>query len=175
MITEIHKRAVQMWVFSKLENKESNPSIVIIEHLIGTGSPLTNLPGSTVELCQKINELQGLADLTEDEKLDIQKYGVQVVISNDKSKNKMLAQPLMLVWLNRIGYLLGLVSILVGGFTWWIAVFGIGTWWAFGAAKLASQKQRSDPGPSWEMPAHLIIHILALCGLFGFSIYNFIK
>lgn len=175
MITNIHKKAIEIWVFSKLSDKEINPTIIILDQLTGKTPQMTEEPINTIELCQRINEIKGLPDLTEDENVEIQKYGVQLMISNKGSRNRMLAKALWLTWLNRIGYLLGAISIGIGGFTWWILGFGIGTWWAFGAAKLASQKQSQEPGPAWEMPAHVIIHVLALCGLFGFSIFNFIK
>ena len=175
MVNETHKSAIEMWVFSKLNNSETNPSLVILEHLTGQIPILNSEPENTVQLCQKINEIQGLEDLTEDEKMEIQKYGIQVVEKNKGSKNRMMAKALWLRWLNWIGYILGAISIGVGGFSWWVLGFGIGTWWAHGAAKMASQKQRHEPGPAWEMPAHIIIHLIALLGLIGFSIYNIMK
>lgn len=175
MISELHKRAVKMWVFSKHNSEETNPSIIILEHLTGKIPNLDKKPQNTVQLCQKINEIKGINDLTEDEKVEIQEYEVQLMISNKGSKNVMLAKTLWLTWLNRIGYILGAVSIGVGGFSWWIIGLGIGTWWAHGAAKMASQKQNHEPIPAWEMPAHIIIHLAALLGLFGFSIYNIIN
>lgn len=175
MITDIHKRAIEMWVFSKLSDEKTNPSIIILDYLTGEMPQMTEEPTNTIQLCQKINEIKGLSELTEDEEVEIQKYGVQLMLSNKGSRNRMLAKALWLTWLNRIGYVLGAVSIGIGGFSWWILGFGVGTWWAFGAAKMASQKQNHEPGPAWEMPAHLIIHVLALFGLFGFSIFNLIK
>lgn len=82
MITHIHKRAVEMWVFSKLNDSETNPSIIILDQLTCKMPQMTSEPSNTVQLCQKINELKGLPDLTEDEKVEIQKYGVKLMISN---------------------------------------------------------------------------------------------
>lgn len=164
-----------MWVFSKLNDIETNPSIFILYHLIGKIPQMTEEPSNTIQLCKKINELKDLPDLTEDENVEIQIYGVQLLVSNKGSKNRMLAKALWLSWLNKIGYVLGTISIGIGGYTWWILGFAIGTWWAFGAARMASQKQNHEPGPAWEMPVYIIIHLLVLCGLFGFSIFNLIK
>jgi hypothetical protein len=175
MITDIHKRAVRMWVYSKLSNSEIDPSVLIISQVTGKIPKMITRPSNTVELCQLNNELNGLSDLTEAEKVEIQKYGIQLVNSNDGSRSIMLAKAQWLKWLNRIGYILGIISIGIGGFTWWILGFGILTWWAFGAAKMASHKQNYEPEQAWEMPAHVIIHVLALGGLWGFSIFNIIK
>ena len=175
MINETHKRAVEMWVFSKLNNSETNPSLVILEHLTGQIPNLVNEPENTVQLCQKINEIQGLEDLTEDEEIEIQRYGIQVVENNKQSKNRIISKAFWLTWLNWTGYILGAISIGIGGFSWWILGFGVGTWWAHGAAKMAARKERLAPGPGWEMPAHIIIYLIAVIGLIVFSIYNVMK
>ena len=41
--------------------------------------------------------------------------------------------------------------------------------WIFGVAKMVSQKQNYELGSVWEMPAYVIIHVLALCGLLDFD------
>lgn len=175
MITDTHKRAIKMWVFSKLNNSDINPSVIILNQLTGESPPMTINISDTVQLCQKINEIKGLPDLKEEEIKEIQKYGVHLMISNEGSKNVMLAKALWVNWVNWAGYLLGAISIGIGSFNWWILVFSIGTWWAYGATKIAIQKQSTEHRPTWEKPAHIIIHILALSGLIGSSVFNLIK
>ena len=162
-----------MWVMSKLNNSETNPSIVILEHLTGQIQDLRNEPQNTIQLCERINVIKGFDELTEEEIEEIQIYGIETMEANKSSKIWTLAKTYGLSWLNRIGYILGAISIGVGGFSWWIVGFAIGTWWANGAARMAAQKQDIQPGPSWEMPVHLVIHFIMLCGLISFSIYNF--
>jgi hypothetical protein len=174
MIKDIHKRAVEMWVTSKDINLDVNPAYFIIEQLTGNKPDLGNEPQNTVELCQVINDLNGWGSLSENEKLEIQSYGLILLNKSKKSKLEKLFNYNALKLVNWLGYLLGLISIIIGGFTWWIIGLGIGTWWATGAAKMASQKLETEPGYSWEMPVHIIIHLLALIGLIVFSIYNLI-
>ena len=59
MITDIHKRAIEMWVFSKLSDEKTNPSIIILDHLTGEMPQMTEEPTNTIQLCQKINEIKG--------------------------------------------------------------------------------------------------------------------
>ncbi|MBK6932917.1 MAG: hypothetical protein IPH12_19430 [Saprospirales bacterium] len=73
----------------------------------------------------------------------------------------------VLKWL---GYGLGWFSIFYSGLSWWVMGFIIAFWWAGGAARMATQKQQTEPGPRWEMPAHIIIHIATFIGLIFTSI-----
>lgn len=174
-MTNIHKRAIEMWVISKINNSETNPSTIILAQLIGEIPEMTNQPSTTLQLCQKINELKGLPDLTENEKVEIQKYGIQLMINSNGSKKTFFSKTLLLIRLNNIGYILGALSLIIGGFTWWILAFGYGTWLAHGAAKMANQKQNHEHSRAWEIPVHFIIHILTLIGLFGAAIFNLLK
>jgi len=87
----------------------------------------------------------------------------------------MLKKALWIIWIDRLGYSLGAISIILGGFSWWIIGCGVGTYWAHGAAKLAAQKQNSDTGSKWEMQVHFFIHLAVLSSLIGFSINNLLK
>ena len=175
---EIHKRAVEMWLFAKQNDNstpKANPSIIVIEHLTGQIINLDNEPQNTVQVCQKINEIKGLGDLSEEDKIEITKYGIQLYHNSKGSKTQVFIKALWLPLLNWIGYILGSISIGIGGFSWWIVGLGIGTWWAYGAAKIAANRLNYEPRPSWEISAHMFTHIVIVLGLIGFSIYNLIK
>jgi hypothetical protein len=79
------------------------------------------------------------------------------------------------IWIQRAGYILGLVSMGYAGFSWLILSLIIGTWWARGAITMCIQKHDIEGGPSWEMPAHIGIHLVLLISLFVFSIRHFLQ
>lgn len=81
-------------------------------------------------------------------------------------------QGLAFIWIQRFGYLLGLVSIGYAGFSWLILILLIGTWWARGAITMCIQKQAAEGGPRWEMPAHICLHLGLLVSLYVFSLRN---
>ena len=167
----IYTRVVELWVLHKQMYPESNPSALIIQEL--TGQTYTGQePKNAVEVMDVVGRIKGLPPLSEQERNIIAvQAGSQIpgLFPNQKGISPLAAVGIMAV-LKWFGYGLGLFSILYSGFSWWVMGFIIAFWWAGGAARMAAQKQRIEPGPSWEMPAHTIIHIATFIGLIFTSI-----
>ncbi|MBA7518145.1 hypothetical protein ES705_10211 [subsurface metagenome] len=172
MINDIHKRVMELWILSKEKDEELNPSRLIYEQLTGQTANFNSEPKNAIELCEKINEINGDEPLSEKDKVDLGTYGAILFADKEKFVKKALYQASFFKIFNWIGYIFGIISIVIGEFSWWIIGFLIGTFWANGAAKLAAQKQRSNPGPAWEMPVHIAVHLLAWLGLIIFSVIN---
>lgn len=168
---DIYYRVVELWVHYKSLYPESNPSAFIINEL--TGQSFTGQePKTAVEVMEIVGKIQGLPPLSEDERNRIAVEASMKIPGfspNNGGFNPLTGVAIMsaLKW---IGYGLGLFSIFYAGFSWWVIGFIIAFWWAGGAARMAKQKQRIEPGPSWEMPAHIIIHLATFIGLIIVSI-----
>ncbi|MBV6427297.1 MAG: hypothetical protein KIPDCIKN_01813 [Haliscomenobacter sp.] len=167
----IYSRIVELWVLHKQMYPESNPSAFIIHDLTGqtySGSE----PKTAVEVMEVIGKIKGFAPLSEQERNLIAieaSRKIPGLSPNNKGISPLAAVGIMtgLKWL---GNGLGWFSILYSGWSWWVIGFIIAFWWAGGAARMAAQKQQIEPGPSWEMPAHTIIHIATFIGLISTSI-----
>ena len=154
---------------SKRNDENINPSHFILSQIFDESQSPPQTITNMVELCRFVNEKQGIGPLTNEDEEKIQMYGILLWREFETNSG-------MVKWLNwkiivqNASYGIGLGSILYVGFNWWIVAFMIATWWANGAAKMAAQKPEKK---SWEMTAHMIIHLLALLGLLGFSVQNF--
>jgi hypothetical protein len=166
MITEKHKKAIRLWINSKSKDNTKNPSIEILTFITNKVPNNTQNIENTVQLCQEINILEGLNPLTKDEELQIQAYGIQFFTEENGNPEKNLNKGKFFRILNFIGYLLSAVSLGATGLSWWTIGFIVGTWWSYGALKMAIEKQETKPGPQWELPIHGIIYLIAIIGLF---------
>ena len=81
----------------------------------------------------------------------------------------------MFIWIQRGGYTLGLISLGYAGFSWLILLLMFGTWQARGAITMCIQKQDIEGGPSWEMPAHIGVHLVLLISLYVFSLRHLLQ
>jgi hypothetical protein len=171
MVRNIHKRAIELWVVSKIQNKKFNPAPFILSQLTGQ-SQCPGEPQNAVQLCEIINDVRGFDRFTHDDLQEIQNY-CRAIFEAEKGSRMSTTD-----WLNWTGYLLAPVSIAIGGFSWWILGFAIATWWANGALALAAERQGAEKSlecpPAQETSVQFILHVLALGGLIGFSIYNVI-
>jgi len=171
MVSELHKRAILQWFYSKRKETDPNPSIIIIKQLTGISIPSENQPKNVEELCEKINELTEIPSLSEIEKKGIQQYLIELVF-NPPSKISFFAKTGFLKILNYLGYSIGVMSLIVAGFSWWIIGLSYATWLAHGATKVAFANKNKEFVKSWELPVHMILHFSALTGLIVFSFYR---
>jgi hypothetical protein len=164
-------RIVELWVRYKSIYPDSNPSAFIITEL--TGKPYSGQePDNAVEVMEVVGKIKGFAPLSLEERNRIAVEATMEMpgfLPNRPAVNPASGLKIMAV-LTWIGYGLGIFSMLHSGFSWWVLGFIIAFWWAGGAARMASQKQRVKPGPSWKMPAHIGIHIATFIGLLIVSI-----
>lgn len=118
MITDIHKRAMELLILSKEKDKELNPSSFIYEQLTGQIASFDTEPANAIELCEKINEINGGEPLTEKDKVDLGTYGAILFANKEKFVKNTLHQASFLKIFNWIGYILGIVSLVIGGLSW---------------------------------------------------------
>lgn len=174
-INESYKRVLELWLLAKDKDKEGNPSRFIYQQITGQIPDFDTEPQNAIELCEVVSEKMGFEKLSEQNKVDISTFAALLLKDKEKIINRTVFKAYLKKTINWIAYAFGIVSIIIGGISWWIIGFIIGTFWANGAANLAAQKQRTEPGPKWEMPAHIFIHLIAVLGLIGFSIYNLLN
>ena len=72
-------------------------------------------------------------------------------------------------------YALGFFSLAISGFSWLIVGLIIAVWWARGAITMCMQKQELEGGPGWEFPLHVIVHVVLMLALCGFSFAHIFK
>jgi hypothetical protein len=173
MIT-LHQRAIDLWIHFKRNDPDGNPASGIIFALTDSAPPASvSKPSNTVELCAALNHIKGLPALRPEEKTEIQMYGV-VAYQQAQGGFSAIRFAAVIVWANRLGYALGVIALISQGFSWWILSVLIGTWWAYGATRMCAQKHSQDPGPAWELPACIAIHLACLIGLYGLSVTRII-
>lgn len=170
MILPIHKRAVDLWLTAKQLNEKENPTTFIYIELTGKISEKYPKAKDITELCAGINDILCHQQLSEQDKIEIQKYG----IIQFRASQQNLGFVKLFSFLTFAINILTIISLIVGGINWWIIGLAIGTWWAKGVAKMATQKQVTDPGPKWELPIHYIIHMTLVVILIVMCVKNMI-
>ena len=131
-------------------------------------------PNDAIELCSILSRTFGEPPLSEDgrNRLNAMALGLFHEYSRGRGPVRFLAY---LRWANRVGYLLGLVSLILSGFTWWVVGLGFAVWSCFGAARTAARMRNEGPRPSWEVPAIALMHLVALVGLYTASIAHLLE
>lgn len=166
-INDTYVRAVELWVHMKLKDENINPADGIIYALTDSIRPRgVPEPCNTVQLCEVLAQMQGLPPLTSEEKRKIE---VQVMLALEEQLRGRgtVIWGQRIVWMNRIGFLLGAVA-LGFDFTWWTLAVMAATWFAFGSARAASQM---NDQPSWVAPTYAIAHLFFLAVLYCMSIW----
>jgi hypothetical protein len=175
MILPIHKKAVDLWLIAKEQDENANPTIFIYSELTGKTSEKYPQAKDICELCDGINDILSHPKLSEQDKIEIQKYGIIQFRESERPSSIPFFNFLKIfTFLTFSINVLAIISIFVGGLNWWIIGLTIGTWWAKGATKMAIQKQVTDPGPKWELPAHYVIHITLIVALIIVCVKNMI-
>ena len=180
----IHEQAVELWLIVKSMDKNENPSIYIFMELLNRPYIKDVLPKNIVELCQEINNEKGFGELSEDEKTEIKAFAIKLFEKKKKMKedNSSSSQR----WVSRlanfgqvfhiittISVILGIISLFVGGFSWWIIGLFWGNWEASGALNVAAVRLREEERPYWELPVHILIVLAVSVALIYVSIKNF--
>jgi hypothetical protein len=164
---DLHKRAVDLWVFSKQRSEEGNPSAAIVFALLNRSMPPSvTMPQNTVQLCELINHMQESPALTDEEKKEIELFGVHSYLAQRSGKSPLISAR-RLIHLNRLGYISGAGVMIFAGFSWWVAGFMLATWWAFGAGRMAAQMLHAGKYSEAKMRVNYVIYIVALVGLYG--------
>lgn len=174
-IHESYKRILQLWIIAKDKDKDGNPSHFIYQQITGEVPDFETEPQNAIELCEVVGEKLGYEKLSEQDEIDISTYAALLYKDKDKFIKRAVFQAYFKKIINWIAYVLGILSLVIGGLNWWIIGFIVGTFWSNGAANLAAKKQRTEPGPKWVMPFHIIIYLIALVGLIVFSVINLLN
>jgi hypothetical protein len=164
-----------MWNYAKQLEKDVNPAPIILQQLTGNIPTQENMPKTAFEVCEKINDINNLNTLSENEKSEIMEYMIDVQFRATESKTNLFLKAHFLKTLNKVGYLIAVISLIFGGFSWWVIGFAYATWLAFGATTVASKNRYKEHVKSWELPVHILLHIIALLALIGYSIFNLIN
>lgn len=170
-LKDIYAQAIELWVYQKLRDEERNPADGIVFALTNTLRPRDiPEPGNTVQLCEALARMIGSPPLTDDEKKSIQLAGI-LAYEQYRRGGGRINWARRLVWINRVGYVLGAVALGIN-FSWWIIILIGATWSAMGAARVSSQ---SDDQPTWATPAHILLHLSLLVTLYAVSLIKIVQ
>jgi len=169
-MNDLHQRAILLWIYAKKRDASANPAEGIFFALTdGVWPSGISLAENTIQLCDVLNEVKGWAPLTEEGKHRLNSQALMLMQQNEKGRTSLnLAK--ILPWLDRSGYLLGFLSFLLTGFSWWILILMFSVWSCHGAARTAVAFAKKEARPSWEVPALGLLHAIALLGLLSVAI-----
>jgi hypothetical protein len=175
-----HLQAIQFWLKFKTEDEDCDPAKAILMAMTGKAiSKRVANPKTIPELCDAINDIKGWEPLTDEGKAEISLKAIAVYEESRATETDdevpSLGGIIALVWANRLGYLTGAVALFYAK-SWVAAVLAFFTFWAFGATRMAIQKQNyhGEHNPR-ETNAHIAIHVVCLIALFvvsGLAIYK---
>jgi hypothetical protein len=176
----LHGQAIRFWLKFKTEDEDCDPAKAILKAMTGkTKSKRVPNPKTIPELCDAINDLEGYGPLTDEEKAEISLKAIAVYEGSRATETDdevpSLGDIIALVWANRLGYLTGAVALFYAK-SWVAAVLAFITFWAFGATRMAIQKQNyhGEHNPR-GINIHIAIHVVCLFALFvvsGLAIYK---
>ena len=171
-LDEIHERAILLWIQAKAKNPEDSPARGIFFVLTNESWPRgMPEPRDAVELCSVLSQAFGEPPLAEDarENLNARAFALFQQYSRGGGPARLF---IYLKWANRVGYAIGLLSLILAGFSWWVVGLGFAVWSCFGAARTAARMRNEGPRPSWEVPAIGVMRLVALVGLYAASVVN---
>lgn len=170
-LKDIYAQAIELWVYQKLRDEERNPADGIIFALTNTLRPRDiPEPGNTVQLCEALVSMMGSPPLTHDEKKSIQLAGI-LAYEQQRRGGGRFNWARRLVWINRVGYVLGAIALGIN-FSWWLIILIVATWSAMGAARISSQR---DDQSTWVTPAHILLHLTLMVTLYAVSVMMIVQ
>lgn len=175
-----HGQAIQFWLKFKVEDEDCDPAKAILKAMTGKAkSERVPQPKTISELCDAINDIKGWEPLTDEGKAEISLRAIneyeESKVAETEDEVPGLGGILALIWANRFGYLTGAVALFYAK-SWLAALLIYFTWSAFGATRMAIQKQNyhGEHNPR-EINIHIAIHVVCLIALFvvsGLAIYK---
>lgn len=173
-VNQLHERAIQLWIHFKKLDENKNPAANIFFALTDKLWP-GDIPiaQNVIELCNVLNTASGYKPLTLEERHHLNALAVHLFTQQETGASPFQIVK-YLVWVDRIGYVLGLVTLVVAGFSWWIMVLMVAVWLFHKSALTAARMAAHEPRPSWEAPVLGFMHVGALCALIGLSVARLI-
>lgn len=174
-IDEIHEQAILLWYDIKQRDPDQNPSGTIYWTLTDEVWP-SDVPRVTtaIDLCDVLRGRFGYPHLTTDERRSLNAKAVCICAQHDARKSPIMLFRYMM-WATRAGYLLGFVSLIRSGFSWWVAGLMFAAWSCFGTTRMSAQARTKMKTPEWRLPVNGLLHVIALLGLYVASLLHLLR
>ena len=175
-IVDQHRRMIELWIHLTRE-REEGPSrsevAAMFFAVTDEALPAGEDPQNAIELCETLSRWRGDPPLTDEERTTLN--GLAVATSMAYGEGKTTIQRAR--WIRRLdglGYLLGLASLFVAGFSWWILILMFGTWSGNGAARMAAKQRAREPETPMGFVFPMVVHVGSLAGLIILSVWRMV-